>query len=73
MIPHSHLEVGADAVRQLTLTRRDEVQALEEEGEDGMVHSLLTMLPDLYEEGDDLPEPLVEERLSERRGPPEGP
>ena len=45
---------------------------MEEEGEDGMVHSLLTMLPDLYEEGDDLPEPLAEEKLSEHQGPPDG-
>ena len=29
-----------------------------------MVHSLLTVLPDLYEEGDDPPEPLVEEKPS---------
>ncbi|OSD05074.1 hypothetical protein PYCCODRAFT_1362821 [Trametes coccinea BRFM310] len=36
----------------LTLTRRREVQVLEEEGEDGMMHSLLTGLPELYEEGD---------------------
>ncbi|KAI8974866.1 rab-GTPase-TBC domain-containing protein [Trametes punicea] len=34
----------------LTLTRRQEVQMLEEEGEEGMMHSLLTGLPDLYEE-----------------------
>ncbi|KAI9062078.1 hypothetical protein FKP32DRAFT_1630189, partial [Trametes sanguinea] len=34
----------------LTLTRRREVQVLEEEGEDGMMHSLLTGLPELYEE-----------------------
>ncbi|RPD60239.1 hypothetical protein L226DRAFT_539685 [Lentinus tigrinus ALCF2SS1-7] len=37
----------------LTLTRREEVQVLEDEGEDGMVHSLLTVLPDLYEEGEE--------------------
>ncbi|KAM5543534.1 hypothetical protein V8D89_002785 [Ganoderma adspersum] len=54
----------------LTLTRRQEVQALEEEGEDGMVHSLLTALPDLYEEGDDPPEPLIEEKLSLPQDPP---
>ncbi|TBU25435.1 rab-GTPase-TBC domain-containing protein [Dichomitus squalens] len=41
----------------LTLTRREEVQMLEEEGEEGMMHSLLTVFPDLYEEGDDPPEP----------------
>ncbi|KAI0765866.1 rab-GTPase-TBC domain-containing protein [Trametes elegans] len=34
----------------LTLTRREEVKLLEDEGEDGMMHSLLTGLPDLYEE-----------------------
>ncbi|KAI0365803.1 hypothetical protein BV20DRAFT_713880 [Pilatotrama ljubarskyi] len=34
----------------LTLTRRKEVQVLEDEGEDGMMHSLLTGLPELYEE-----------------------
>nr|VWP00440.1 STE/STE11/CDC15 protein kinase [Ganoderma boninense] len=48
----------------LTLTRRQEVQALEEEGEDGMVHSLLTVLPDLYEEGDHPPEPPMGEKPS---------
>ncbi|KAH9848720.1 rab-GTPase-TBC domain-containing protein [Lenzites betulinus] len=37
----------------LTLMRREEVQVLEDEGEEGMMHSLLTSLPDLYEEGDD--------------------
>ncbi|KAI0353911.1 hypothetical protein OH77DRAFT_1406209 [Trametes cingulata] len=34
----------------LTLTRRKEVQVLEDEGEEGMMHSLLTGLPELYEE-----------------------
>ncbi|KAI0641372.1 rab-GTPase-TBC domain-containing protein [Trametes meyenii] len=37
----------------LTLTRREEVRILEDEGEEGMMHSLLTGLPDLYEEGED--------------------
>ncbi|KAI0628633.1 rab-GTPase-TBC domain-containing protein [Trametes polyzona] len=37
----------------LTLTRREEVRILEDEGEEGMMHSLLTSLPDLYEEGDE--------------------
>ena len=37
---------------QLILTRREEVQLLEDEGEEGMMHSLLTVLPDLYEEGE---------------------
>ncbi|CDO71045.1 hypothetical protein BN946_scf184844.g49 [Trametes cinnabarina] len=36
----------------LTLTRREEVLVLEEEGEEGMMHSLLTGLPELYEEED---------------------
>ncbi|PIL23198.1 hypothetical protein GSI_14507 [Ganoderma sinense ZZ0214-1] len=54
----------------LTLTRRQEVQAFEEEGEDGMVHSLLTVLPDLYEEGDDPPQPLMEEKPSVPQDPP---
>ncbi|KAI0717109.1 rab-GTPase-TBC domain-containing protein [Earliella scabrosa] len=36
----------------LTLTRRQEAQVLEDEGEEGMMHSLLTVLPDLYEEGE---------------------
>ena len=62
--PRSCLRACANSVSQLTLTRRQEVQALEEEGEDGMVHSLLTVLPDLYEEGDDPPGPLVEEKPS---------
>ncbi|KAI0667247.1 rab-GTPase-TBC domain-containing protein [Trametes maxima] len=37
----------------LTLTRREEVRVLEDEGEEGMMHSLLTGLPDLYEEGEE--------------------
>ncbi|KAH9916946.1 rab-GTPase-TBC domain-containing protein [Epithele typhae] len=40
----------------LILTRREEVQLLEDEGEEGMMHSLLTVLPDLYEEGEEAPE-----------------
>ncbi|KAI1785958.1 rab-GTPase-TBC domain-containing protein [Ganoderma leucocontextum] len=56
----------------LTLTRRQEVQAFDEEGEDGMVHSLLTVLPDLYEEGDNPPEPLAE-KSSMPQDPPTSP
>ncbi|KAI0659898.1 rab-GTPase-TBC domain-containing protein [Cubamyces menziesii] len=39
----------------LALTRRQEVQLLEDEGEEGMMHSLLTGLPELYEEGERTP------------------
>ncbi|KAI0689903.1 rab-GTPase-TBC domain-containing protein [Cerioporus squamosus] len=38
----------------LTLARREEVRVLEEEGEEGMMHSLLTALPNLYEEGEEI-------------------
>ncbi|KZT24850.1 hypothetical protein NEOLEDRAFT_1134531 [Neolentinus lepideus HHB14362 ss-1] len=34
------------------LSRKEEVMWLEQEGEEGMVHSLLSSLPDIYEEGD---------------------
>ncbi|KAI0754172.1 rab-GTPase-TBC domain-containing protein [Daedaleopsis nitida] len=50
----------------LILTRRQEVQVLEEEGEEGMMHSLLTVLPDMYEEGE---EP-VKSEVEDPPGPP---
>ncbi|EIN08170.1 hypothetical protein PUNSTDRAFT_52640 [Punctularia strigosozonata HHB-11173 SS5] len=37
----------------ILLTRKDEVLRLEQEGEEGMVHSLLSGLPELYEEGEE--------------------
>ncbi|KAI0760627.1 rab-GTPase-TBC domain-containing protein [Fomes fomentarius] len=46
------------------LTRREEVQILEDEGEEGMMHSLLTVLPDLYEEGEEPPVPVKSEESS---------
>ncbi|TFK48917.1 hypothetical protein OE88DRAFT_1663187, partial [Heliocybe sulcata] len=39
------------------LSRKEEVFWLEQEGEDGMLHSLLSSLPDMYEEWDDQSEP----------------
>ncbi|RDX51704.1 hypothetical protein OH76DRAFT_1435124 [Lentinus brumalis] len=50
----------------LTLARREEVRVLEEEGEEGMMHSLLTALPTLYEEGD---EPAVTPKTEESDDP----
>lgn len=38
---------------QITLARKDEAQLLEEEGEEGMLHSLLSSLPDLSDESTD--------------------
>ncbi|EKM58169.1 uncharacterized protein PHACADRAFT_182539 [Phanerochaete carnosa HHB-10118-sp] len=34
------------------LSRKEEVRRLEEEGEEGMIHSLLSSLPDIYDEND---------------------
>ncbi|KAH9888019.1 rab-GTPase-TBC domain-containing protein [Cubamyces lactineus] len=51
----------------LTLTRRQEVQLLEDEGEEGMMHSLLTGLPELYEEGEQTP---IEESSVAPQEPP---
>ncbi|KAL4248680.1 GTPase-activating protein TBC20/Gyp8-like protein [Abortiporus biennis] len=39
----------------VVLTRKEEAERLTQEGEDGMIHSLLSSLPDLYEEGDHTP------------------
>ncbi|KAI0821850.1 rab-GTPase-TBC domain-containing protein [Trametes gibbosa] len=55
----------------LTLMRREEVQMLEDEGEEGMMHSLLTSLPDLYEEGDDPVLPKEEHLVTEAAPLPE--
>ncbi|GBE88877.1 hypothetical protein SCP_1402850 [Sparassis crispa] len=37
-------------VAAVALSRREEVEILEKDGEDGMIHSLLSSLPELYEE-----------------------
>ncbi|KAL6298200.1 rab-GTPase-TBC domain-containing protein [Sparassis latifolia] len=37
-------------VAAVPLSRREEVEILEKDGEDGMIHSLLSSLPELYEE-----------------------
>ncbi|THH31072.1 hypothetical protein EUX98_g3118 [Antrodiella citrinella] len=37
----------------LALSRKEEAVALEQEGEDGMIHQILSGLPDLFEEGDE--------------------
>lgn len=37
---------------QVLLSRKAEVELLEQEGEDGMIHSLLSSLPDLFEENE---------------------
>ncbi|EMD35675.1 hypothetical protein CERSUDRAFT_96787 [Gelatoporia subvermispora B] len=48
------------------LTRREEAIMLEREGEEGMIHSLLTSLPDLYEETDE------ESKDEDTGAPPKG-
>jgi hypothetical protein len=42
---------------QIVLNRKDEVRRLEEEGEDGMVHSLLSSLPVLHNDNDESSQP----------------
>jgi hypothetical protein len=37
-------------VMKVTLSRKDEAILLEEEGDDGMIHSLLTSLPNVVDE-----------------------
>ena len=39
-------------IYQILLSRRDEVSQLVEEGDEGMIHSVLSSLPELYEEDD---------------------
>jgi len=40
-------------VAAVVLSRRDDALRLEHEGEEGMIHSILSSIPDIYEEGDD--------------------
>lgn len=63
---------------QVILSRREEVLRLEQEGEEGMIHSLLTSLPDLYEESEaEVAEEIAEsadvgkEPAVQESGPPE--
>ncbi|CCM06012.1 uncharacterized protein FIBRA_08255 [Fibroporia radiculosa] len=41
-------------VAAVTLSRRDEVCQMEKEGEDGSIHSILSSLPELYEEEENI-------------------
>lgn len=40
-------------MNQVLLSRKAEVELLEQEGEEGMIHSLLSSMPELFEEGED--------------------
>ncbi|EPQ50933.1 hypothetical protein GLOTRDRAFT_82067 [Gloeophyllum trabeum ATCC 11539] len=53
----------------ILLSRKEEVLWLEQEGEEGMMHSLLSSLPEIYEEGDgEAPEPCEELNIKEEEG-----
>lgn len=45
---------------QVVLSRKQEVERLEQEGEEGMIHSLLSGLPDLYDQDDPSQQNMVE-------------
>lgn len=49
---------------QIIISRKHEVERLEEEGEEGMAHSLLSGLPELYD-GDEMGEAPLKEGLTE--------
>lgn len=49
-LPHNLSALSTHYIQQIILSRKSEVRRLEEEGEEGMVHSLLSSLPDMYED-----------------------
>ncbi|KAL0572816.1 hypothetical protein V5O48_009144 [Marasmius crinis-equi] len=60
-------------VTALTLSRKAEVKRLQEEGDDGMLHSLLASLPPLTDEGDDCSQsPQREASVAAVKKEPEG-
>jgi hypothetical protein len=60
--PGSRLVMAGLTMLQIVLSRKEEAQRLEEEGEEGMLHSLLSGLPDIYED-DCPPEPVKAESM----------
>jgi hypothetical protein len=54
--------VSPALVSQIVLSRKQDVERLEEEGEEGMMHSLLSALPEIVD-GNDLPEEEIQPKV----------